>query len=43
MAFFVGQADPAAHAPTHDAVLFNQVGHGCLLSLIEPAHQRRQE
>jgi hypothetical protein len=41
MAFFIGQADPAAHVSTQDAVLFNQVGHGCLLSLVEPADQRR--
>ena len=30
--------DPAAHVSTQDAV-----GHGCLLSLVEPADQRRQE
>ncbi len=29
--------------PTQDAVLFNQVGHGVLLPLVEPADQRRQE
>jgi hypothetical protein len=29
--------------PTQDAVLFDQVGHGGLLPLIEPARERRQE
>ena len=42
-AFLIGQADPAAHVPTQDAVLFDQVGHGVLLPLVEPADQRRQE
>jgi hypothetical protein len=42
-AFFIGQADPAAHVPTQDAVLFDQVGCGVLLPLAEPADQRRQE
>ena len=42
-AFLIGQADPAAHVPAKDAVLFNQVGHGVLLPLVEPADQRRQE
>ena len=27
-AFLLGQADPAAHVPTEDAVFFDQVGHG---------------
>jgi hypothetical protein len=42
-AFFIGQADPAAHVPTQDAVLLDQVGHGVLLPMIEPGDQRRQE
>ena len=42
-AFLIGQADPAAHVRAQDAVLFNQVGHGVLLPLVEPADQRRQE
>ena len=39
----IGQADPAAHIPTQDAVLFNKVSHGILLPLVEPGDQRRQE
>jgi len=42
-AFFVGQADPAAHVSTKDAVFFDQVRHGRLLPLLEPADQRGQE
>ncbi len=42
-ALVIGQADSAAHVPTQDAVLFNQVSHGILLPLVEPADQRRQE
>ena len=42
-ALVIGQADPAAHVPTQDTVLFNQVSHGILLPLVEPADQRRQE
>ena len=42
-AFCIGQADPAAYVSTQDAVLFDQVGHGVLLPLVEPADQRRQE
>jgi len=34
-AFLVGQADPAAHVPTEDAVFFDQVGHGLLLPLVD--------
>ena len=41
-AFLVGQADPAGHVPTEDAVFFDQVGHGLLLPLVEPADQRGQ-
>ena len=29
--------------PTQDAVLFDQVGHGVLLPLVEPADKRCQE
>jgi hypothetical protein len=29
--------------PTQDAVLFDQVGHGVLLSLVEPAGQRGEK
>jgi hypothetical protein len=39
----IGQTDPTAHVPTQDAVLFDQVSHGVLLPLVEPAGQRRQE
>jgi hypothetical protein len=42
-AFIVGQAEPAAHVPTEDAVLFDQVRHGVVLPLIEPAGDRGQE
>jgi hypothetical protein len=42
-AFFVSQADPAAHVSTKDAVFFDQVRHGHLLPLVEPADQRGQE
>ena len=42
-AFFIGQAEPAAHVPAEDAVFFDEVGHGVLLPLVEPADQRRQE
>ena len=42
-AFLIGQADPAAHVPAQDAVLFDQVRHGSLLPLVEPADQRGQE
>ena len=42
-AFCIGQADPAAYVSTQDAVLFDQVGDGVLLPLVEPADQRRQE
>jgi hypothetical protein len=31
------------HVRSEDAVLFDQVGHGVLLPLVEPADQRRQE
>ena len=41
--FLIGQADPAAHMPTEDAVFFDQVGYGRLLPLVEPADQRGQE
>jgi hypothetical protein len=42
-AFLIGQADPAAHVPTEDTVFFDQVGHGLLLPLVEPADQRGQQ
>ncbi len=42
-AFLIGQADPAAHVPAQDAVFFDQVGHGVLLPLVEPADQRGQQ
>jgi hypothetical protein len=42
-AFLIGQADPAAYVPTQDAVLFSQVRHSVLLSLVKPADQRREE
>jgi len=42
-ALIIGQPDPAAHVSPQDAVLFDQVGHGVLLPLVEPADQRRQE
>ena len=42
-AFLVGQAEPAAQVPTEDTVFFDQVGHGVLLLLIEPADERGQE
>ena len=42
-AFLIGQADPAAHVPAQDAVLFYQVRHSVLLSLVKPADQRPQE
>ena len=42
-AFVISQADPAAHVPTQDAVLFDEVGHGVLLPLVEPTDQRSQK
>ena len=42
-AFLISQADPPAHVPAKDVVLFNQVRHSVLLSLVKPADQRRQE
>jgi hypothetical protein len=42
-AFLVGQAEPAAHVPTEDAVFFDQVGHGVLRPSVEPAGQRREQ
>jgi hypothetical protein len=41
--FLVGQTDRAVHVRSEDAVLFDQVGYGVLLPLVEPADQRRQE
>jgi hypothetical protein len=41
-AFHIRQPEPAGHVPTQDTVLFDQVGHGVLLSLVEPAGQRGQ-
>jgi hypothetical protein len=41
-AFVVGQADPAAHVSTKDAVFFDQLRHGRMLPLVEPADQRGQ-
>jgi len=41
--FLVGQTDPAGKMRSEDAVLFDQVGHGVLVVLVEPADQRRQE
>jgi hypothetical protein len=38
-AFLIGQADPAAHVSTQDAVLFYQVRDSVLLSLVKPADQ----
>jgi len=40
-AFLISQADPPAPAPAKDVVLFNQVSHSVLLSLVKPADQRR--
>ena len=42
-AFLVGQTDPAGQVRSEDAVLFDQVGHGVLLPLVEPADQRHQK
>ena len=42
-ALVIGQAKPTAHVPAQDAVLFNQVGHGLLLPLVEPADERGQK
>src|SRR3954451_22041847 len=42
-AFLIGEADPAAHVSTQDAVLFDQVRDRVLLSLVKPADQRPQE
>lgn len=42
-AFLVSQVDPAAHVPTEDAVLFDQVGHGVVLPPVEPADQRGEQ
>jgi hypothetical protein len=42
-ALIIGQTDSAAHVSAQDAVLFDQVDHGVLLPLVEPADQRRQE
>jgi len=42
-AFVVGQADLAVHVSTQDAVFFDQVRHGRLLPLVEPADQRGQQ
>jgi hypothetical protein len=42
-ALIIGQADPAAHVSAEDAILFDQVGHGVQLPLVEPADQRRQD
>ena len=42
-AFRIGQAVPAAHVPTQDAVLFDQVGHDVLLPPVEPAGQRGEQ
>ena len=42
-AFFIGQAEPAAHVPAEDAVFCDEVGHRVLRPLVEPADQRRQE
>jgi hypothetical protein len=38
-----GQPDPTAQVATEDAVLFDDVSDGILLTLVEPADQRRQE
>ena len=40
-AFVIGHSEPAAHVRSQDAVLFNQVGRGSLLPLVEPADQHR--
>jgi hypothetical protein len=42
-AFLIGEAEPATHVPAEDAIFFDQVGHGLLLPLVEPADQRCQE
>ena len=42
-AFLIGQTEPAAHVPAQDAVFLDEVGHRCLLPLVEPADQRSQE
>ena len=42
-AFLIGEADPAAHVSTQDAVLFYQVRDTVLLSLVKPADQSPQE
>jgi hypothetical protein len=42
-AFFIGQPDPAAQLAAEDAILFDYVGDGILLTLVEPADQRREE
>ena len=34
-AFLIGQPEPAAHVPAQDTVCFDEVGHRCLLPLVE--------
>ena len=36
-AFLISQPEPAGQVPAQHTVLFNQVGHGVLLSLVKPA------
>ena len=38
-AFLIRQPDPAVHVPAQNAVLLDQVDHGRLLPLVEPADQ----
>src|SRR6266852_9931204 len=42
-AFLIDEAEPTTHVPAEDAIFFDQVGHGLLLPLVEPADQRCQE
>jgi hypothetical protein len=39
-AFLIGDANPALHVRTEDAVFFDQARQGLLLPLVEPADQR---
>ena len=36
-AFLISQPEPAGQVPAQHTVLFDQVGHGVLLSLVKPA------